>query len=405
MRRTTQKFAELLTEGVYRIRLREAKTVQIVQDELGYALGREGGSAVEYWRKGHIPPSLIDVEKLAREIVVRGDLDRPWLERFLQSCSHPYPTFLCDELYPQPETVNQKTNGASPDINPLGKAQDGKSDHNFHWRNLDSFVVGPPVIHPCLFFGREYELKRIFGLWRRLPLQNAAIIGLRRSGKTSLLHYLRHITTTPPSQLRPQQWRDWLTHPKQYRWVLVDFRDPRMCQLEWLLHYLLTSLEIPIMEPCDLKNFMEMVSQHLTSPTIILLDEIGAALSAPSLDMSFWGSLRALATHLTGGNLAFLLTAHDAPALLAQERGKPSPFFNIFGHTFTLGPFTEAEARDLLASSTHPFAPEDVEWILAQSECWPCRLQALAHARLTALEYDQPGDSWKREGLRQMLPY
>ena len=47
-----EKFAQLLSEGIHRVRIYESKAIQIVQDEIGYALGREGGSAIEYWRNG-----------------------------------------------------------------------------------------------------------------------------------------------------------------------------------------------------------------------------------------------------------------------------------------------------------------------------------------------------------------
>jgi len=57
-----------------------------------------------------------------------------------------------------------------------------------------TFIAGPPITHPRHFFGRTRELRRLFGLWQQAPLQNAAIIGPRRSGKTSLLNYLRTIT-------------------------------------------------------------------------------------------------------------------------------------------------------------------------------------------------------------------
>src|SRR5689334_15413034 len=96
-----KEFGRLLTEAVYRIELRDSKSIQIVQDELGYALDREsGGSAIEYWRKGHIPARQIDVERLARAIVQRGALGRDWLERFLKSADHMNATALCDELFP-----------------------------------------------------------------------------------------------------------------------------------------------------------------------------------------------------------------------------------------------------------------------------------------------------------------
>jgi len=406
MSQSVGKFAQLLTEGVHRIRLREAKTIQVVQDELGYVLGRVGGSAVEYWRKGHIPPSTADIETLAREIVGRGGLERTWLEQFLSSCDYPYPLHLCEQLFPNSVSNGARRSQPGPaaptSVEVWGSLQ---TNDSLSTPDFDAFVVGPPIIHPRHFFGRTYELKRIFGLWKRRPLQNVAIIGLKRSGKTSLLHYLKTVTTTPVAKLRPGQQTDWLHQPEQYRWVMVDFRDPRMYRRERLLRYLLLSLDIPVPEPCNLENFLDVVSLHLKNPTLILMDEISSALAAPELDLPFWGSLRSLATSLTGGKLAFLLTAHESPALLAQEQGKPSPFFNIFGHTFTLGPFTEKEARELIASSPRRFDPEDVEWILAQSECWPCRLQALVHARLNALEFGERGDTWKQEGLRQMPPY
>jgi hypothetical protein len=267
------------------------------------------------------------------------------------------------------------------------------------------FLIGPPICDPRYFFGRAYELKRIFDLLKRFPLQNVAVIGLKRTGKTSLLHYLRCITTTDPARLRPGQRSDWLPQAERYRWIFVDFQDARMCSRERLLRYLLTSLGLEPPEPCDLNGFLDLVSQELKTPTIILMDEISAALDSPELDQQFWGSLRSLGSNLTGGKLAFILTSHELPAQLAYEHGKPSPFFNIFGHTFNMGPLTEAEAKELVASSPRVFDPLDVEWILIQSGRWPCLLQILCHARLTGLEEGDPDDLWKREGLRQMIPY
>jgi hypothetical protein len=80
-------------------------------------------------------------------------------------------------------------------------------------REFSPFITDPTITHPRHFFGRQKELKRLFDLLKRHPLQNAAIIGKRRSGKTSLLHYLKNITTTPPEQLRSGQKSDWLPLP------------------------------------------------------------------------------------------------------------------------------------------------------------------------------------------------
>lgn len=401
---SAQRFAKLLGEAIYRVRFREDKPIQVVQDELGYALGKAGGSAIEYWRKGHVPQKASELEALARELVARGGFaTREQMEQFLLSGGYPSPSDLCDRLFPcdsAQAAIARKPSPAGPP-RPAAKG----SGSGLSQEDLAPFVVGPPIIHPRQFFGREAELKRIFDLWRRFPLQNVAVIGLHRSGKTSLLHYLKNITTTPPAQLRPGQRTDWLPQPERYRWVFVDFQDSRMCSQGSLLRYLLTSLEMPIPDPCDLSTFMDVVSHRLQNPTLILMDEVGAGLAAPELDQQFWWSLRSLASSQTDGNLGFLLTCHTLPAQLSHEYGKPSPFFNIFGHTLTLGPLTEEEALALIASSPQPFDAADAAWIVTESGRWPALLQILCHTRLTWLECGRSDDKWKEEGLAQVVTY
>ena len=56
------RFAALLTTAVRTVAAREHKTIACVQDELGYKLNREGGSCIEYWRKGHVPAHTGDLE-------------------------------------------------------------------------------------------------------------------------------------------------------------------------------------------------------------------------------------------------------------------------------------------------------------------------------------------------------
>lgn len=268
------------------------------------------------------------------------------------------------------------------------------------------FVVGPPITHPRHFFGYEYDLSRLFNLLRRRPLQNAAIVGPMRSGKTSLLLYLRKITRLAPGEVRAGQRTDWLLAPEQYRWVFVDFQDRRMSTQSGFLRYLLTSMELPIPNPCDMEHFSEVLSEQLHSPTVILLDEIGVALeSYEEFDQTFWRNLRALTPVPTNGNLAFVLAAHDYPHKLADDNNKSSPFFNTFGFTVTLKPITEDEARSLIASSPLPFSEGDVDWILQQSARWPILLQALCRERLSSLENGEMTDTWRDEGLRQMEPF
>lgn len=390
-----KEFGQLLTEAVRHIELRESKSIQIVQDELGYALDREsGGSAIEYWRKGHVPAKRFDVERLARIIAERTKLGRDWLLRFLRCAGHDEPEPLLDEIAPLTEM---------PRVRPESFPQPTRTSGAFV-RELAPFVVGPPISDCRQFFGREQELKRIFATLSRFPLQHTAIIGRHRSGKTSLLHYVKNccsaITDSAPAERRTQ----WLAKPEQYRFIFVDFQDARMSRQETLLRYLLAELEIAAPEMCDLPTFIDTVSRNLRGPTVILMDEIDAALESPDLDLRFWWGLRSLSTNSAGGQLGFVIASHESPDLQARAVGKPSPFFNIF-RRLDLGPLTEAAARELIASSPHPFSPADTEWILEQSGCWPALAQIFCNTLLLALEAGETGDTWVTEALYQAEPY
>lgn len=378
------KFAHLLTIAVRTIAAQTNKTIASVQDELGYVLGREGGSSIEYWRKGHIPADLADLEKLAGELVKRQGFSQEQCEQFLRSADHPQSGAKARQLFPPAKSMAP----APPML-----------------RQLSPFVVGLPITSPRQFFGRERELKRIFDLWRHFPLQNVAVLGLKRSGKSSLLHYLKTITQAAAADLRLGQRTDWLPQPERYQWVFVDFQDVRLGKQERLLRYLLTSLHLPVPDAsCHLDNFMDVISAHLHTPTVILMDEMSAGLASPELDEAFWGSLRSLVSHYANGYLAFGVATATSLVQLAEDQGKPSPFFNLF-YTVELGPLTEPEARELIGSAPQPFTPAELEWMLEQSGRWPCLLQILGQTYLAALSEGQAGQTWREEGLRQIEPF
>ena len=115
-----REFGHLLTEGIRHICVRESKQMQVVEDELGYAVGRSGSSAIRYWRQGHWPADSTIVEVLAREIVQRGRMGRTWLERFLRSADYADPITLCNELFPNHRTQHLPT----PLTTLIGREQD-----------------------------------------------------------------------------------------------------------------------------------------------------------------------------------------------------------------------------------------------------------------------------------------
>jgi hypothetical protein len=311
-------------------------------------------------------------------------------------------------LRSEPDPDVQLRQDQAADVGTMfARAQAPPREQDLPDSNLAAFVAGPAILHPRQFFGREQEVKRLFSLWRRWPLQHAAVIGPRRSGKTSLLRYVQNITVVPSSSLRPgQRNTDLLPEAGRYRWVYVDFQDARRHTREGFQRYVLESLEMPVPHPLDLDHFIETVARHLRSPAIVLLDEMGAALErCPELDDAFWEALRALAATEVQGKLAFMLAADDSPDHLARRGNLSSPFFNIFAYVAPLGPLTESEARELIGSSPIPFSEHDIEWILAQSKRWPLLLQILCRECLVNLEEGGANVNWRKDGLRQIAAF
>jgi CHAT domain len=255
------------------------------------------------------------------------------------------------------------------------------------------YAVGTPVVSPQDFFGRYHEVRRLLAKLRTPPLQNAAIVGKKRSGKTSLLRHLPALCAAPRQQLRPRQQEYVLDGFEGHRWVHADFQDPRLRTRRGFFDHVLTQLggQRPEQE-IDLGTFYELVCERLNRPTVILMDEVGVLLSrlTEEYDDGFWDAMRSLASSEAGANLAFVLATHAPPHLLAAANSYTSPFFNIIGYTATLGPFTEDEADELIRSGPQPFPEGEVAWIKQRSGGWPLLLQILCSELATALEEGEP---------------
>ena len=91
MAKSPKKFADLLIEGLYAIKKLENKPLGVITDELGYALGRKGGSCVQHWQKGkNVPSHHHDTITLALEIKRRGQMNQEWLVNFFDSADCSY---------------------------------------------------------------------------------------------------------------------------------------------------------------------------------------------------------------------------------------------------------------------------------------------------------------------------
>jgi len=268
------------------------------------------------------------------------------------------------------------------------------------------FIVGQPVTGGH-FFGREMVINNLYRLWSdfpNMPIQNAAIWGEKRIGKTSLLLQLKALAETQAEQgyWRLEQRTEKYAKLKTYNWIYVDFQNIRFNTQHKFLQYVLDnlhlertdvtqkSLQLPVTNP--LEQFAELLAEHLTTPTIILLDEVSVVLErrADEFSNEFWEGLRALSTTMLQPScLGFVISSPKHPKelnrLLEQKSGLSSAFFNIFGYSVKAAPFIEQEALALINSSPIEFCDEDKLYILQQSQYKPHQLQRLCRERLDIL--------------------
>jgi hypothetical protein len=171
-------FGRLLTIGIKGIAARQGLNIALVQDKLGYHVGREGGSAVEYWRKGN-PPDPATVATLARYCVREGSLDSSWLLEFLEAADYYAVTNLVGELFPA---------SATDTVPGLERIR-----HNLPQPDYGKFI------------GRDEELRHLISLLRPHPQSRYPVIGIdgvAGVGKTSLAlevanYYLREQANLP----------------------------------------------------------------------------------------------------------------------------------------------------------------------------------------------------------------
>ena len=382
------KFSQLLTAAIRTVKARTGKKIEIIQDEIGYELGRNGGSYIAYLRKNNLPSDFESLELLTRHLISLQALDAQLSRDLLESGGHPEADSLVHHWF---EHTGE---------------QASKSSASAHRTNYQKpFIVGPPISHPKQFFGRKRETRRIFNFLSGIPLEHTAIVGPRRSGKTSLLNYVRQLPMADAADLRPDQVGSTLPHPERYQTIFIDFQDPRMRSLNSLLQHLLKGMDVIPPNAVDLDQFMDLVAEPLSQrPTVIMFDELAAGLSSPSLDLSFWWAMRSMINLAGNGGLAFIIASAGDPAGMALENDKASPFFNIF-NTVPLGPMTVDEARDLINSSPIPVSADMQVWMLEKSGRWPCLLQILCRDFLDSQEAGETDTLWQNDALIQFKNY
>ncbi len=391
MTQNRNRFGESLGKAIRLIHIHEDKPLGVIRDELAFLINHADGEYIRYLEKGNIPPDRNEVEKLIKELVKRKGLEQSHCHDLLTAAGHPQARQLSSRWF---DGVIPNTNGNHE--NAVEANENGNA-------NEKVFVAGPPIHIPHLFFGRTREIQRIFSYWRATPFEHVAIIGKRRSGKSSLLHYLRTITTTSVSNLRANQKHDYLPRPQRIRWIFLDLQAAGMEQEEAVLRALLSGFGLSELTPCTREQVFDAIA-HSNDPrqTILLLDELEAGVA--NLPRNFWWALRSLVTNSPNRNLALGVASCINPSELGHDSSGVSPFSNIF-NIESIGVFTESEAKELIEASPIAFSETDKLWILEQSRRWPLLLQILCQERLLALENEDKTTQWQQDGLNRIQKF
>ncbi len=221
--------------------------------------------------------------------------------------------------------------------------------------NENPFTFGNPIRDPERFFGRQDELRQVASRLLSSVHESTAVVGERRTGKTSLLLHLSH----------PQVMERLGLDAQHYCMVYIDFQGlvditpqrfwqrllkkmARAVCHQGLQAEIESLLKMPEYDLFDLEDLFESAaSAGLT--TVLLLDEFEYITQNPNFKADFFGGLRGLAIH---HNLPLVTaTRRDLVDLCHSDEIKGSPFFNIFA-SVTLRPFSRQEVYDLVNDYT-----------------------------------------------------
>ena len=275
---------------------------------------------------------------------------------------------------------------------------------------VNPFFHRGPIRQSAYFFNREDETARILTLLANL--QNVAILGQRRIGKTSLLF---HIT-------RPEIHHAAGISKESAIFIYVDGQE--MGELDedgargFLARQIMSRLAleaVPGIHPATLTHyeFRDLI-QQTTAPgnaLFVLLDEFEALAANPSLTPKFFSSLRALSSQF---NLVFVTASFRSlfDLTYAHADTLSSPFFNTFAH-FNLGLFSESAATGLvktLAENAGLSLPADaIQRIVTLAGPHPFFLQMAAYHACEMLaeagEAEITGEVWKRRFIAGVAPH
>lgn len=197
---------------------------------------------------------------------------------------------------------------------------------------------------PAQFFGRAREASKIFSRIGASRPQSISVVGERRIGKSSLLHFINH----------PQVRRDYLDRVETYAFVFIDLQQKRRLTLSEFFKELFALLAKETGDEAltKLDSSFDSVRGVLEDfrrdgrKLVVLFDEFDAITTNRAFDLEFYSFLRSIANNY---DVAYVTSsARDLQELCHTQLIADSPFFNIFTNVF-LRTFTRKESLELIS--------------------------------------------------------
>jgi hypothetical protein len=241
------------------------------------------------------------------------------------------------------------------------------------------YVVGPPVKDPNMFFGRQKEIREVL-CWLAGPVMNSVqVLGMRRSGKTSFLHYLAYTLESQKSSHYLPVYLDAQTRYKDPG----EFYSSLLRRTTDTMERLARPPSRPPLPPCPAP--FSMVENTLLQYSkagwkiILMLDEVETLMERPKIfDDIFFGTLRSL---ISSQDLSVAWVTSSVRSI-SQPGGVTSPFSNIIPNRIYLGGLTDEEALELVRKPAQDlgimFTEQEINFILDLAGRMPYALQKAA---------------------------
>ncbi len=250
---------------------------------------------------------------------------------------------------------------------------------------LNPFTYGSMITDPQRFIGRRAELEFITGRLRGEQPQGSSIVGPRRIGKSSLLHYLLKPRADETLRAAPNQQVVYLdaqtgecSSPDRFRIMLLrTLLDEQRLDRRTTEGRLLAEMQMQLTNATDCSwELARAVLVALPFHPVVCLDEFEALLN-DAFDESFFNGLRSWANE---GLVTWIIVSVKSLPELSQLHQSASPFFNLLA-TLELGELTTSEAEQLLdqtQTSKIGFTEQERKWIKDLANNHPYHLQIVS---------------------------